>query len=170
MIGSTHSPILVTWNCFLSSESIFEFFEKTSNRPKAGPGPVFRFFEFCFLRWIHLINWWYLHESDDWSNVFQLTRADFGLNFSIFNKKAFYISACQHFHFLKPAQGRPWAGPGPALGRFQNQPENRPRAGPGPVFKKWYFFENAKKYFFQHILCSFWLSNFIFHIILHLRL
>ena len=85
MIGSTHSPILVTWNCFLSSESIFEF---------------------CFLRWIHLIKWWYLHESDDWSNVFQLTRADFGLNFSIFNKKAFYISACQHFHFLKPAQGR----------------------------------------------------------------
>ena len=151
MIGSTHSPILVTWNCFLSSESIFEFFEKTLNRPKAGPGPVWRFFEFCFLRWIHLINWWYLHESDDWSNVFQLTRADFALNFSIFNKKAFYISACQHFHFLKPAQGRP-------------------RAGLGPVFKKWYFFENAKKYFFQHILCSFWLSNFIFHIILHLRL
>ena len=103
---STHSPILVTWNCFLNAESIFEFFEKTSNRPKAGPGPVWRFFEFCFLRWIHLINWWYLHESDDWSNVFQLTRADFALNFSIFNKKAFYISACQHFHFFKPAQSR----------------------------------------------------------------
>ena len=66
-----------------------------------------------------------------------MARADFDLNALFFNTKAFFVSACQHFHFFNPA-----------LGRVENQPWTRPKAG----FQKMNFFEKQNKKVFQRFL------------------